>query len=70
MSGSRDVLSEFVTKEEFARELGKNPRTLDRWSVLGIGPPRTKIGREVLYRRSSIQKWLISQEEPGKGYAA
>ena len=70
MSGSRDVLSEFVTKEEFARELGKNPRTLDRWSVLGIGPPRTKIGREVLYRRSSIQKWLIAREEPAKRNAA
>jgi hypothetical protein len=60
---AHDVLSEFVTREELADDLGKHPRTLDRWNALGIGPPRTKIGRNVLYRRSSIQKWLIAREE-------
>jgi hypothetical protein len=57
------ILSEFLTKEELAEELGRNPRTLDRWEVLGMGPPRTHVGRKVLYRRSSVQKWLAAQEQ-------
>jgi hypothetical protein len=62
MSDVVPILSEFLTKEELATELGRNPRTLDRWELLGLGPPRTHVGRKVLYRRSSVQKWLIRQE--------
>jgi hypothetical protein len=62
MSDWEPLLSEFLTKEELAAELRRNPRTLDRWDVLGIGPPRTCVGREVLYRRTSVQKWLAAQE--------
>jgi len=57
------VLSEFLTKEELAEQLLRNPRTLDRWAVLGMGPPRTHVGRTVLYRRASVQKWLAAQEQ-------
>jgi hypothetical protein len=56
------ILSEFLTKEELAAELRRNPRTLDRWDVLGMGPPRTHVGRRVLYRRASVLKWLSAQE--------
>jgi hypothetical protein len=62
MSKSEPILSEFLTKEELAAELRRNPRTLDRWDVLGIGPPRTLVGRKVFYRRASIQEWLCAQE--------
>jgi hypothetical protein len=62
MSNS-EILSEFFTKEELAAELRRNPRTLDRWEVLGMGPPRTHAGRKVLYRRASVQKWLAAQEQ-------
>ena len=62
MSSSEPILSEFLTKEELAVELRRNPRTLDRWNVLGMGPPRTLVGRQVLYRRSSLLKWLAAQE--------
>ena len=64
MSNTEPILSEFWTKEELAAELGLNPRTLDRWEVLGIGPPRTRVGRAVLYRRTSAQQWLAAQERP------
>jgi len=57
------ILSEFLTKEELAEQLQRNPRTLDRWAVLGMGPPRTHVGRKVLYRRASVQKWLVAQEQ-------
>jgi hypothetical protein len=66
MSSSEPILSEFLTKEELAAELRRNPRTLDRWDVLGMGPPRTYIGREVRYRRASVQKWLCAQERQAR----
>jgi hypothetical protein len=66
MSDPVRILSEFLTKEELAAELHRNPRTLDRWDVLGMGPPRTHVGRKVLYRRASLQKWLAAQERQGR----
>lgn len=60
---NESILSEFLTKEELAEQLLRNPRTLDRWAVLGMGPPRTHVGRKVLYRRASVQKWLVAQEQ-------
>ena len=61
MSELLRILEEFLSPEELATELGRNKRTLDRWDALGIGPPRTRVGRTVLYRRSSVQKWLATQ---------
>ena len=63
MSALEAILTGFLTKQQLAGELGCEVRTLDRWDALGIGPPRTKIGRKILYRRSSIQKWLTAQEK-------
>jgi Helix-turn-helix domain len=62
MSNSESILSQFLTKEQLAAELQRNPRTLDRWRTLGEGPPITKLGRCVLYRRSSLQAWLRARE--------
>jgi phage terminase Nu1 subunit (DNA packaging protein) len=62
MSKSEAILSDFLTKQELAAELGREMRTLDRWDALGIGPPRTCVGRKVLYRRASVQRWLAAQE--------
>jgi hypothetical protein len=62
MSDLEPLLSEFLTKKELAAELRRNERTLDRWHALGTGPPRTRIGRKVLYRRTSAKKWLAAQE--------
>lgn len=66
MSNFEPILSEFLTPEELAAELRRNKRTLDRWEVLGTGPPRTHVGRKVLYRRGSVQKWLVAQEHQGR----
>jgi hypothetical protein len=66
MSSPEPLLSEFLTKEQLAAELGRNARTLDRWASLGIGPPRTCFGRTVLYRRASVLKWLVAQERQGR----
>jgi len=64
MSSFGPILAEFLTLEALAAELRRNKRTLDRWDVLGIGPPRTRVGRRVLYRRASVERWLARQEHP------
>lgn len=56
-------LCEYLTRDELARELGRSSRTLDRWAVLRIGPPRTRAGRAVLYSRTKVREWLESQTE-------
>jgi hypothetical protein len=70
MSEAESILSQFLTKDELAAELGRNARTLDRWEVLGIGPPRTLIGRAIFYRRTSVQRWLAAQENQGRSDTA
>ena len=62
MSDLVPILEEFLTTVELAAELRRNKRTLDRWDALDMGPPRTRVGRTVLYRRASVQKWLDAQE--------
>ena len=58
-------LSEFLTKEQLARELNRSTRTLDRWHVQRIGPTRTKVrgSRVILFRKSTVLEWLESQAE-------
>ena len=73
MSNAEPILAEFLTRDQLASELRRSPRTLDRWEVLGMGPPRTLVGRQVLYRRASVQRWLDAQEyhgQPSDGTAA
>lgn len=66
MSNAQPLLAEFLTKAELAAELRLNARTIDRWNVLGTGPPRTRIGAKPYYRRSSVEKWLAAQEHQGR----
>jgi excisionase family DNA binding protein len=57
------LLADFLTQDEAAAELKVCRRTLDRWRQLGEGPPVTKVGRRILYRRTSLQRWLAAQEQ-------
>jgi hypothetical protein len=54
-----DLLTPPVT----ARAVGVHPKTLGHFHRLGIGPPRTKIGRRVYYNKNSLLAWLRSREE-------
>jgi hypothetical protein len=58
-------LDEVVDRHTAARILGVSPRTLDRWHLLRIGPPRIKIGNVVRYRASALCAWLRDQEQAG-----
>lgn len=58
-----NIFHEYLTKPEAAVEIGKSEGTLDRWHRLRVGPPRTKIGRTVMYRTDSFRAWALAQEE-------
>ena len=62
-----NLLADFLEDDETAAELHVCTRTLDRWRQIGEGPPVTKLGRRILYRRSSLQAWLRGREHHGKG---
>jgi predicted DNA-binding transcriptional regulator AlpA len=56
------VLNDWINREELARQLSVTTDPLARWTTQGIGPPRIRIGRRVLYRRASVEKWLAEME--------
>ena len=43
--------------QELADELEVSVRTIRRWHACGLGPPRKRSGRKLVYRRSEIQQW-------------
>ena len=57
------LLEGYDTEAECARGINKSPRTLQRWHRLGVGPPRTLIGKTVAYRRDGVRDWLLAQEQ-------
>jgi hypothetical protein len=67
MTTTEQLLSDYLDKDQAATELGICGRTLDRWHVLGEGPPRVTMGRRILYRRSSLTAWLAARERPSLG---
>ena len=57
------LLADWISREKLASELGLATDTLARWEARQLGPPCTRIGRKVLYRRSSVQDWISAQEQ-------
>ncbi|MBY6046693.1 helix-turn-helix transcriptional regulator [Vannielia litorea] len=52
----------YLTREEAAEQLRVSPRTLDRMHASRSGPPRTTVGRRVLYRPEALEEWLKARE--------
>ena len=57
-------LQGYDDEETVALRLGVTVTTLARWRRLRRGPPVTKFGCHVLYRRESFEAWLLSCERP------
>jgi len=57
------LLAEWISRDDLARELNLTADTLGRWEARREGPPCTRMGRRVLYRRASVQDWLRAQEQ-------
>lgn len=58
--------SEYLTVEELSKLLGRSTRTLFRWHARREGPPRTKVGSLILYRRTAVDNWLQRNEVCGE----
>jgi Helix-turn-helix domain len=56
------LLADWLTEPQAAAELGKSPRTLRHWRLLGEGPPFARFGNEVRYKRDSIRAWADGRE--------
>ena len=56
------LLADFLRDRELAQEFDCPPETLATWRHRGIGPPYTKIGRSVWYRRADVEAWLAAQQ--------
>ncbi len=60
--GDGSVLSDWISREDLALDLGIKVDTLRRWDARRIGPPFAKIGARVMYRREAVRAWLVSRE--------
>ena len=56
------LLGGYLFDKELAAELKLHPRTLRKLEEQGLGPPRTRVGRKVLYRRAAVEEWLLARE--------
>jgi len=59
---------EYLTLESVLKVFGRHPRTWARLEARGEGPPRTLVGKLVIYRRDAFIEWLRAREErtPGR----
>jgi hypothetical protein len=67
---TQEIAADYIPRKTLAVELGKRMRgrpysefTLIAWERDGKGPPVTRIGRDVVYRATSVEKWLQAQEK-------
>jgi predicted DNA-binding transcriptional regulator AlpA len=54
---------EYLTDPQLAQGIGVSTRTLARLHAKRQGPPRVRVGKKILYKRSSVLAWLAEQEE-------
>lgn len=52
----------YYTEEEVAALLHKTIQSLRSEASRRKGAPRTKLGKLILYKKDSFEKWLISHE--------
>jgi predicted site-specific integrase-resolvase len=57
-----DTLNEISTTEEAAQFLRLKRQTLEAWRLRGTGPAFVKLGRRVVYRRESLEKFVSERE--------
>jgi hypothetical protein len=57
-----DFLNDYLTEIQLAGLLKKDVRTLRRWDAERTGPPRTRAGKTILYRKSAVALWLEQNE--------
>jgi excisionase family DNA binding protein len=59
-----------LTVRELAERLGVSESTIYHWHTNGTGPPRLKLGLQVLYRWSDVMQWAADRAKNGAGQRA
>lgn len=55
-------MNDLLTIPEVAERLRVPPATLRYWRTRGEGPKGFKVGRRVLYRAATVDRWLAELE--------
>jgi excisionase family DNA binding protein len=55
---------QFMTPDEVATLLRVPKGTLYGWRYKGIGPPASRVGRHLRYRREAVERWMHEREAP------
>ena len=55
------LLAGYMTPEELAAELDMAVMTLALWRMRQKGPAYIKVGRKILYSRTTVKDWIASQ---------
>lgn len=63
VSPASNPLNEYLTERQLAAAIGTSLRSLRRWHVLRVGPPRTKLGRSILYPKEGVAAWLAARTQ-------
>ena len=53
----------YVWPDEVAKQLGKCPRTLQRWRRLGKAPPIKQVGHLQVCNIQEMREWLLAQQQ-------
>lgn len=60
LTAAGPLLSHKLTTDELARELKRSPATIIRWRRERRGPPYIRLQGRVLYDRSQVESWMLS----------
>ena len=58
--------NQYIKDKEVAKALNVTPNTLAKWRMKNSAGPKfafVKIGRNIMYRRDAIEKWLQENEK-------
>jgi hypothetical protein len=55
------VLQDFLDLAPFAKQVGRNPRTVRRWMDEPDGLPYSRIGNRVLIHVPTAREWILGR---------
>ena len=62
-TSNQPAIPELLTTQEVAELLNVSKRSVIRWRNERIGPPWCKLGRNIRYRRESLEHWIAESEQ-------